>query len=109
MKNRRQWLGAPAAGLVLISAVALAGPGDEGRALYKAKLCDTCHGAGGSWPVSPDYPRIAGQNERYLLRQMLDIRDGRRTNGQSETMQAAVAGVSDEELALIAEWLAGLY
>jgi cytochrome c len=37
---------------------------------------------------------------------MKDIRDGRRTNGLPETMRAAVADVTDDELEAIAEWLA---
>jgi cytochrome c553 len=56
--------------------------------------------------VTQDYPVIAGQPVRYLLRQMKDIRDGRRTNGLSETMRVAVTNVTDEEFEAIAAWLA---
>ena len=79
---------------------------DPGADLYKAKICHTCHGEDGTHPVTEDYPVIAGQPVKYLVAQMKDIRDGRRTNGLSASMQAVVANVTDEELGTIAEWLA---
>jgi cytochrome c553 len=78
----------------------------EGAALFKAKSCPTCHGEDGSHPVIQDYPVIAGQNANYLLRQMRDIRDGRRTNGLSQMMREVVAPVTDEEFSSISAWLA---
>ena len=64
----------------------------EGAALFKAKGCLTCHGEDGSHPVIQDYPVIAGQNANYLLRQMRDIRDGRRTNGLPHHLGKAEGG-----------------
>ena len=78
----------------------------EGAALYKSNGCPVCHGQDGSHPVIQDYPVIAGQNANYLLRQMRDIRDGRRTNGQSQMMREVVAPVTDEEFSSISAWLA---
>lgn len=78
----------------------------QGAVLYKEKLCDTCHGEDGTHPVTQDYPVIAGQPTKYLVRQMQDIRDGRRDNGLSAAMRETVSSVTDEEFALIAEWLA---
>lgn len=97
-----------AAGLLALTPVGHVAAAD-GAALYKARICGTCHGANGSHPVVADYPIIAGQNAGYLLRQMIDIRDGRRANGLSSLMQAAVAEVTDEELSVIAEWLSQQY
>jgi len=81
----------------------------DGASLYKAKSCHTCHGENGSHPIAPGYPVIAGQNAKYLLRQMIDIRDGSRTNGLSSTMKAVVASVTDQEFSVIAEWLTEKY
>jgi cytochrome c len=78
----------------------------DGGGLYKKHACDSCHGKNGLQPISPDYPLLAGQNARYLLRQMIDIRDGTRANALAATMKAAVAQVSDGDFAVIAEWLA---
>lgn len=79
---------------------------DQGADLYKERGCPTCHGEDGTHPVTANYPVIAGQPVDYLLRQMKDIRDGRRTNGLSDTMRAAVAQVTDKEFEQIAAWLA---
>jgi cytochrome c len=93
--------------VAVVLAAGLAGPAlaADGAALYKARTCDSCHGENGGRPVTPDYPSLAGQNAKYLLRQMIDIRDGHRSNGLSATMRPVVVGVPDEELAAIAEWL----
>ncbi len=93
------------AGLVL-GGGPLSAAGSAGAALYEAKGCPVCHGEYGTYPVSPDYPVIAGQNASYLLRQMRDIRDARRSNGLSQMMRDAVAQVTDENFATISAWLA---
>jgi cytochrome c len=82
------------------------GLADPGADLYKAKSCHTCHGEDGTHPVTEDYPVIAGQPVKYLVGQMKDIRDGRRTNGLSASMADAVSQVTDQEFTIIAEWLA---
>lgn len=79
----------------------------EGKNLYIAKACNSCHGPDGNTPLLPTYPRIAGQNAKYLLDQMKAIKDGTRANGQSAVMKAIMAGVTEEEMKVIAEWLAG--
>lgn len=87
------------------SATVIAG---DGETLYAQKGCSACHGAGGSQPIAPLYPLLAGQNKEYLVRQMRDIKSGERDNGQSPVMQATMASVSDAELVAIAEYLSGL-
>lgn len=78
----------------------------DGAALYKAKLCATCHGADANTPLTPAYPKLAGQNAGYLLQQMVDIRDGKRANGMSMAMKPMVANLSDGDIKAIADWLA---
>lgn len=78
----------------------------DGAALYKEKICNTCHGENGAAPIMPLYPKVNGQNAPYLVQQMKDIRDGRRTNGLSVAMKAVVSAVTDEEFQAIADWLA---
>jgi cytochrome c553 len=91
--------------ILLVPAVTAQPQPQNGGALYQAHACDSCHGKNGLQPISPDYPMLGGQNARYLLRQMIDIRDGNRTNALAATMRAAVTQVSDEDFAVIAEWL----
>ena len=97
-------LAAAAAGLAMGAAGTLHAA--DGAELYKAKICNTCHGDEGNQPVTAAYPKIAGQNAEYALQQMKDIRDGKRTNGLSAAMQGVVSTVTDEEFEAIAAWLA---
>ena len=79
----------------------------EGKNLYMAKACATCHGMDANTPIMPAYPRLAGQNAQYLHDQMKAIKDGTRTNGQSAVMKPMMMNVSDEEIKAIADWIAG--
>ena len=54
----------------------------------------------------PTYPKIGGQGVGYTVAQMKDIKSGARSNAQSAVMKGIIAGVSDEEMQAIAEWLA---
>ena len=89
--------------VVLSNGTAMA---QDGKALYEAKLCNSCHGPEGKAPVMPMYPKLAGQNAAYLEQQVKDIRDKKRTNGQATTMQALVATVTDAENKAISAYLA---
>jgi len=77
----------------------------DGKALYTAKLCTTCHGEEGKAPIMPVYPKLAGQTAAYMEQQIKDIRDKKRTNGQTAAMQALVAPVTDAEIKAIATYL----
>lgn len=90
---------------VLSTGAALAA---DGASLYTAKTCVACHGADGKTPVLPAYPKIAGQNEAYVLQQMKDIKAGTRNNGMSAAMTAVMSTVSDEEVAILAKYVAEL-
>ena len=96
------------AGASLLALGATVAVAADGEALYKSKACFSCHGADANTPIMPLYPKLAGQNAQYALNQMLDIKSGKRANGQSAVMKGIVAGVSEEELKAIAEWLASL-
>jgi len=78
------------------------GPGFE---LFKAKTCVTCHGMDANHPISPAYPKLGGQSAEYLLAQMKDFRDGKRTNGQAAIMKPMMAGLTDAEMNTLAKWI----
>ncbi len=65
-------------------------------------VCSACHGADGN-SVVPSFPKLAGQGEAYLIKQMKDIRDGARP---VPTMAGQLDGKSDEDLADIAAYYA---
>jgi cytochrome c553 len=52
-----------------------AGNAEAGKA--KAAMCGACHGADGN-SAAPNFPKLAGQGERYLVKQMNDIKNGDR-------------------------------
>ena len=78
----------------------------DGEKLFKTKTCSTCHGKDGKTPIMPMYPKIAGQNKEYTLQQMVDIKSGARSNGQSAAMKGVMHLVSDEEMKAISEYIA---
>lgn len=54
---------------------AIVGNAEAGQA--KAAMCGACHGADGN-STSANFPKLAGQGERYLLKQLVDIKQGDR-------------------------------
>jgi cytochrome c553 len=79
--------------LVLGTSLAHAGDmlqGDAAAGEAKAITCGACHGADGN-SVVPSFPKLAGLGDKYLLKQMKDIRDGRR-------VVAAMAGPSGQHV-----------
>jgi len=90
------------------SAPAAAGANLSGVELYQQRTCIACHGPDAKTPILPEYPKLAGQNAPYLLRQMLDIKSGARANGNTPAMRGVMHIVSDAELEVIAAWLATL-
>lgn len=83
------------------SAAGTAGDGARGQPL--TTLCAACHGPNGNSLV-PIFPKLAGQGERYLNQQLLDIRDNRRVVPE---MAGMLVGMSDQQLLDIAAWYAG--
>ena len=67
-----------------------------------------CHGADAKTSIMPTYPNLAGQNAEYLLAQMKDIKSGARNNGQTAVMKGIVAAITEDELGVLAEYIAGL-
>ncbi|WP_457669193.1 c-type cytochrome [Thiolapillus sp.] len=78
---------------------------DPGAALFQSKGCGGCHGADARTTPMDTYPKLAGQSVEYLLAQMKDIKSGTRANGQTAMMKGIIAGVSEDEMKSIAEWL----
>ena len=76
----------------------------------KVPACVACHGpeADPSAPGGPG-PVIAGQHEAYLLTQLRLWRDGQRGGGpRAELMAQAARHLTDEDIAALAAWYAGL-
>lgn len=74
--------------------------GDAKAGQAKTAVCGACHGADGN-SLAPNFPKLAGQGERYLLKQLHDIKDGKR---QVLEMTGLLTNLSDEDLADIAAY-----
>jgi cytochrome c len=77
----------------------------DGAKLYQDKTCWSCHGKDGKKPILPDYPKIAGQNAKYVEKQMMDIKSGARANGSSAAMKGVMDLVSEADIKAIAEYV----
>lgn len=88
---------------------------DLGKKIYRGGIaskqvaaCASCHGAtGNGMPVQ--YPRIAGQHQGYTVAQLTMFRstkaDARKNSAQMHTIAARM---SDDEIAAVADYIAGL-
>jgi len=75
--------------------------GDPAAGQSLTATCAACHGADGN--SQPPFPKLAGQGEKYLFKQLQDIRDGARP---VPTMVGQLDGKSDQQLEDIAAWFA---
>jgi len=80
----------------------------DGATLYKEKTCIACHGKDAKTPLTPIYPRLAGQSAGYAEAQMKDIKSGARSNGQTAAMKGVMHLVSDAEIKILADYLSKL-
>ncbi|MDT8448969.1 MAG: cytochrome c [Wenzhouxiangellaceae bacterium] len=75
--------------------------GDYRRGLEKSLVCQSCHGRTGNESLQPDYPKLAGQHEDYLVHALKSYRNGTRNNA----VMAGIAGsLSDQDIADLAAW-----
>jgi len=73
----------------------------KGKELYE-KQCLECHGKNGEGNKEKFYPVIAGQHYKYLLRQMTDIRDGKRRNANPDMVKIIKPYTNDQLVAISA-------
>jgi cytochrome c553 len=69
----------PAAISELTDAHGPADPGNADAGASKAAVCGACHGADGN-AADAQYPKLAGQHERYIARQLALFKTGERAN-----------------------------
>lgn len=98
--------------LALVPATTVAGDAEAGA--DKVGMCAACHGADGNSPA-PNFPKIAGLGERYLLKQLQDIKawdleqdaELKRTTGRAvPEMTGMLRNMDDEDLEDVAAYYA---
>ena len=86
------------AGIAQAAATAVVGDAAAGQA--KTAVCGACHGPDGN-SMAPNFPKLAGQGDRYLLKQLHEIKDGKR---QVLEMTGLLTSLNDQDLADIAAY-----
>lgn len=78
-----------------------AGDADAGQA--KAQVCFSCHGVNGD-SVNPIWPKLAGQHEGYIAKQLADFKAGKDRN--DALMMSQVMSLSPQDMADLAAFFA---
>lgn len=94
-------------GFVFMTQTAVAVAADPVAGKAKAATCAVCHGAEGV-SSNPQWPNLAGQQEAYLLEQLLAFQKGAKGPRNSSTMTSIVATMTPADLADIAAYYASL-
>lgn len=90
-------------GLVLslgVAGSAHALQGDAAAGEGKVAICSACHSADGN-SIMPNWPKLAGQGERYLLKQMMDIKSGVRNVPE---MTGMLTNLNEQDMADVAAY-----
>lgn len=85
-----------------LTASAVWAGGDVAAGKKLVASCGACHGADGN-SVLPSNPKLAGQGEKYLLKQLRDIQSGER---EVALMAGQLDNSSDQDLADMAAYFA---
>lgn len=78
---------------------------NEGKTIADAALCTMCHQGG--FAGQNEVPRVAGQHYEYIVKQLKDFRDRRRTN-DAGNMTAYTKGLTDEQVDALAQYITNL-
>ena len=87
--------------------MALRAKGDALRGEITFEICQGCHRSKALGRPDGSYPRLAGQHDTVLIKQMTDVRAGRRRNDKMLPFVDRHA-VSTQDIADIALYLSGL-
>lgn len=86
----------------LAATTARADDGDVAAGEQKAAPCAACHGPEGN-SVNPEWPKIAGQHQKYLAEQLQAYKSGDR---QGPLMVGQVAGLDEQDMRDLAAYFA---
>jgi cytochrome c553 len=77
--------------------------GDAKKGSQLVESCAACHGADGN-SISPDWPKLAGQNQKYIYEQLKYFRDGDRMNALMMSVTPYLQTLEDSDLLDIAAY-----
>lgn len=86
----------------------------QGEAIYRGGVagkgvpaCASCHSPNGAG-MPAQFPRLAGQHAEYTSTQLKAFRAGQRGNDAAQMMRGVAGKMSDQEIAAVSEYIAGL-
>jgi cytochrome c553 len=98
---------AAVAAVCLYAGPTFAAPGNADDGRKKAATCMGCHGSPGLKNAYPGYkvPKLGGQHPEYIAAALKAYKDGQRSH---PTMKAQAADLTDQDMANIAAYFAGM-
>lgn len=84
--------------LYTLTATQAIAAGDPVAGKSKAAICAACHGPDGN-STNPAWPKIAGQHEEYIFKQLMDFKSGKRDNPQ---MSPIISTMNEQDLSDVA-------
>lgn len=79
-----------------------------GNAAKGVPACSGCHGPAGAG-IAAQYPRLSGQHAQYTAAQLRAFRSDERSNDPNQIMRMITERLSDQEIAAVADYIAGLH
>ena len=77
----------------------------QGKKLATELKCASCHQK--NYRGQKEVPRLSRQKRVYLVKQMKDYRDGKRTNDNGVKMPA-VKNLTDDQIEVLSHYFAGM-
>ncbi|MEO5813060.1 MAG: cytochrome c [Rhodanobacter sp.] len=90
--------------VLAFAATPLLANGNAANGKQKATTCFACHGVDGN-SVDPQYPRLAGQYNKYLQVVLHEYKNGQRNN---LIMKGMASTLSDQDIEDISTYFSGL-
>lgn len=88
---------------------------EQGSALYQGgdiergiTGCIACHGPRGEGLEAAQFPSLAGQYPKYIAEQLHLFRTGERNNDPNGMMRSIAAKLTDEDIEVLSQYVAGL-
>lgn len=89
---------------------------EAGQALYRGgdasrgiPSCSACHGPDGNGMGLAGFPDISGQYTDYVAAQLKSFREGQRANDMNGMMRDVAMKLTDEDIEILSNYLAGLH
>lgn len=79
---------------------------EEGKKLFN--ICSKCHGIEGWGASDGEFPQLAGQHRSVIIKQLLDIRSGKRNNPVMRPIILGLSNGSDQAIIDVAAYIATL-